>query len=110
MMLLIDVTVSILLLAFLFHNCECTEGDVEFENAFAVLDAIKPAFPSAITSEDIKRIIVYSKVQVVLEYMVAPASSSSPISNNHLNALREVIREAYTNNYSLNRLLTGNLA
>ena len=99
-MMLIDITVSIVLLTFLFHICECAEGKAEFENAFAVLDAIKPAFPS-ITLGDIKRSRVSSKVQVVLEYMVAPASSFPPISDDHLNALRKAIREAYTNNNSL---------
>ena len=102
-MLLININVFILLLAFLFHNCECAESDVAFKNAFAVLDAIKPAFPSAITLEDIKRITVNSKVQAVLEYMVTPASSFPTISDDHLNALREAIREAYTNNNSVRK-------
>ena len=92
-MLLIDITVFILLLTFLFHICECTQDDVAFENAFAVLDAIKPVFPS-ITPEDIKQVGLSSKSRTVLEYMVAPASSSPPILDDHLNALREVIREA----------------
>ena len=96
MMILIDITVFIFLLSFLFHTCECTEGDVKFENAFAVLDAIKPAFPS-ITLEDIKRSSLSSKIQVVLEYMV---SSVPPISDDHLNTLKEAIKVAYTNNNS----------
>ena len=97
-MMLIDATVSILLLLFLFHICECTEVDIEFKHAFAVLDAIKPVFPS-ITLGDIKQNSLSSKSRAVLEYMIAPASSSPPISDDHLNALREAIREAYTNRY-----------
>ena len=100
MMLLIDITVSIVLLIFLFHICECAEGKAEFENAFAVLDAIKPAFPSTITLEEINRSTATLPEQVVLEYMVTPASSSSPISDDHLNALKEAIKVAYTNNNS----------
>ena len=103
MMLLIDVTVFILLLPFLFHNCECAEWSFEFENTFAVLDAIKPAFPSTITPEDIKRSSVDLDEKVVLEYMVALASSVPPISDDHMDALREAIREAYTDNYSTRR-------
>ena len=99
-MMLIDITVFILLLTFLFHNCECAERDIEFKHAFAVLDAIKPAFPPTITPADIKRSGVSSKSQAVLEYMVAPASSSPPILDDHLDALREAIRVAYTDHYS----------
>ena len=99
-MLMIDITVFILLLTFLFHICECTEDDVAFENAFAVLDAIKPAFPSMITPADIERSRLSSKIQIVLEYMVAPASSSPPVLDDHLNALREAIRDAYTDRNS----------
>ena len=94
MMLLIDGTVSILLLAFLFHICECAEGQAEFVNAFAVLDAIKPVFPS-ITLEGIKQSSLSSKSRAVLQYM---ASSVPPISDDHLNALRETIRKVHTNN------------
>ena len=107
-MLIFDITVSIVLLIFLFHICECAEGKAEFENAFAVLDAIKPAFPS-ITLGDIKRSRVSSKVQVVLEYMVAPASSVPPISDDHLNALRKAIREAYTNENSNRKAYLRNI-
>ena len=103
MMLLFNATVFILLLAFLFHNCECTGGQVEFENAFAVLDAIKPAFPSAISPENINLDTVNLPQKVVLEYMVAPASSVPLTSDDHLNALRGVIREVYTNNYSIRK-------
>ena len=98
-MMLIDATVSILLLLFLFHICECTEVDIEFKHAFAVLDAIKPVFPS-ITLGDIKRSRVSLKAQVVLKYMVAPASSFSPTSDDHLNTLREAIREVYVDKHS----------
>ena len=98
-MILIDITVSILLLLFLFHICECAQDDAEFKTAFAVLDAIKPAFPS-ITLEDSNLDTVSLRQKVVLEYMVAPASSSPSISDDHLNALKEAIKVAYTNNNS----------
>ena len=109
MMLLFNATVFILLLAFLFHNCECTGGQVEFENAFAVLDAIKPAFPSAISPENINLDTVNLPQKVVLEYMVAPASSVPLTSDDHLNALRGVIREVYTNNYSIRKAYLRNI-
>ena len=96
-MMLIDITVSIVLLFFLFHICECTQHDVAFRNAFAVLDAIKPAFPS-ITLEEIKQVGLSSKAQAVLKYMVEPVSSSPLTSDSHLNVLREAIREEYTSN------------
>ena len=96
----IDITVSILLLSFLFHICKCTQDDVAFENTFAVLDAIKPAFPS-ITLEDIERSGLSSREsQTILEYMVAPTSSVSPVSDDPLNALRQAIRDTHTSNGS----------
>ena len=96
-MLLIDITVSILLLSFLFYICECTQDNVELKNAFAVLDAIKPAFPS-ITLGDSNTGTVSLRQKIVLKYMVASASSVPPFSDDHLNALREAIREVYTSN------------